>query len=92
MSVRYHLHATLAAAKAHRDQLRARGVLCHVVSMNAEHHEVVELYARDAAPSAVDAYIGSLADATLEPMTDKPAMPDSRVTFGDDPWSRTYAR
>lgn len=95
MTVRYHNHATLAAAEAHCATLRAACVLCHIVTLNAHEHQVVERYARDAAPSAVDAYIGTLAAATLEPITDKPAGSDSRVILDArnvDHWGRTHGR
>ncbi len=49
----------------------------------------------NAAPSAVDAHIGSLADATLEPLTDKPYTDGSHVTLDSrnvDHWSRNHGR
>lgn len=95
MTIRYHDYATRAAADAHLTALRAAGCLAHVLTMNASHHQVVELYAINAAPSAVDAHIGSLASATLEPLSDAPASDGSHVTLDArnvDHWSRNHDR
>jgi len=95
MTVRYHDHTTLAAAEAHLADLRRTGSLAHLLTMNASHHQVVELYAINAAPSAVDAHIGSLADATLEPLSDAPHSDGSHVTLDArnvDHWSRNHGR
>ena len=95
MSIRYHDHATLAAAEAKLAALRAAGGIAYMLTMNASHYQVRELYAVNAAPSAVDAHIGSLAEATLEPLSDAPASDGSHVTLDArnvDHWSRNHDR
>lgn len=95
MTIRYHQFTTEAAAAAKLAALRAAGGIAYMLTMNASHHEVRELYAVNAAPSAVDAYIGTLADAQLEPLTAAPHSDGSHVTLDArnvDHWSRNYGR
>lgn len=95
MTIRYHQFTTEAAAAAKLAELRAAGGIAYMLTMNDAFHEVRELYAINAAPSAVDAHIGSLAEATLEPLSDAPASDGSHVILDArnvDQWSRTNGR
>lgn len=95
MTIRYHQFTTEAAAAAKLAELRASGSIACLLTMNATHHQVRELYAINAAPSAIDAHIGSLAEATLEPLTDAPASDGSHVILDArnvDHWSRNHDR
>lgn len=74
--------------------IRARRGVAHVVNCR-DFSELRIIYNPDAAPSAVDAHIGSLADATLEPLTDAPHTDGSHVTLDArnvDHWSRNNGR
>lgn len=95
MTIRYHTFDNAPAADAKLAALRRAGGIAYSLCYNATHHEVRELYAVDAAPSAVDAHIGSLAEATLEPLTAAPHSDGSHVTLDArnvDHWSRNHGR
>ena len=95
MPIRYRDHATLAAAEAQLAALRAAGTVALVSTMPSGRHRVTELYEINAAPNAINAHIGSLAEATLEPLSDAPASDGSHVTLDArnvDHWSRTHAK
>lgn len=82
--------ADAAAALA---AIRARRGVAHVVNCR-DFSELRIIH--DPAASAVTAYIGSLATATLEPLTDEPArVPGEHVTLDArnvDHWSRNHDR
>lgn len=91
MLIRYHQFATAAAAADKLAALRAAGGLAYMLTMNASHHEVRELYA----VNAIDAHIGSLAESTREPPSGAPASDGSHVTLDArnvDHWSRNHDR
>ena len=95
MTIRYHQFTTETAAAAKLAALRAAGGTAYMLTLNDTFHEVRELYAVNAAPSAVDAHIGSLAEATLEPLSDAPHSDGSHVTLDArnvDHWSRNHDR
>ena len=81
--------ADAAAALA---TIRARRGVAHVVTCR-DFSELRILH--DPAASAVDAHIGSLAEATLEPLSDAPHSDGSHVTLDArnvDQWSRNHGR
>lgn len=89
MSIRYHNFSTETAAAAKLAELRRAGGIAFLITCSAERHEVRELYAVAAPPSAIDAHIGSLADAQLEPMTAAPAGGHVVIDARDrDVWER----
>lgn len=85
----------LATNAAEETRAFALAGYCLCARCDAIRHEVRELCAVNAAPSAIDAHIGSLAEATLEPLSDAPASDGSHVTLDArnvDHWSRNYDR
>ena len=81
-----------AAAAAALAAIRARCGVAHVVNCR-EFSELRIIH--DPAASAVTAYIGSLADAQLEPLSDAPHTDGSHVTLDArnvDHWSRNHGR
>ena len=81
------------AARALAD-VRARRGVAHVVNCT-NFSELRVIYDGAAAPSAVDAHIGSLAEATLEPLSNAPHSDGSHVTLDArnvDHWSRNHDR
>lgn len=55
----------------------------------------IRYHDHDTLAAAVDAHIGSLAEATLEPLSDAPASDGSHVTLDArnvDQWSRNHDR
>lgn len=81
--------ADAAAALA---AIRARCGVAHVVNCR-DFSELRIIH--DPVASAVTAYIGTLADATLEPLSDAPHSDGSHVTLDArnvDHWSRNHGR
>ena len=81
-----------AAAAAALAAIRARHGVAHVVNCR-DFSELRIIH--DPAASAVTAYIGTLADAQLEPLTAAPHSDGSHVTLDArnvDQWSRNHGR
>jgi hypothetical protein len=81
-----------AAAAAALAAIRARRGAAHVVNCR-DFSDLRVIH--DPAAGAVDAHIGSLANATLEPLTAAPHSDGSHVTLDArnvDHWSRNHAR
>ena len=74
--------------------IRARCGVAHVVTCR-DFSELRVISDANAAQSAVSVHIGSLADATLEPLSDAPHSDGSHVTLDArnvDHWSRNHGR
>lgn len=83
-------HETAAAAAL--AAIRARCGVAHVVNCR-DFSELRIIH--DPAASAASAYVGSLADAALEPLSDAPHSDGSHVTLDArnvDHWSRNHGR